>query len=205
MRAAQRMAAGIGLATTIVALTACGPAGTATPAATPAAATPTPAPVTATPAPPPPPPAGAPAAAGDACALLTDGEVAALSGRTPTAKKGNTVAPEPGKVDCYWSAAGRSVVTLRTYTAPVDVAAQVAELRSGLFADDEAASPGVGEESFYRLAGYGETANIVFRQGGTAYYLTVSNPADEPVDHEQEAAGREKLVVAAREVLANAG
>lgn len=199
MRALRRIAARVGVAASVCALAACGGAASS-PAAEPAPPTATTAqadssgPTTAA--------AEQPTGPGDTCALLTDQQIVALSGTVPTAKEGAIIEPEPGKVDCYWSADGRSLVTLQTYSAPIDVDAQHAELKSGLFYDDDAGSAGVGEDSFYRLAGPKQVATIVFRQGGTVYYLALSNPTDTPVTEDHEAEGRKKLVVASGEVIA---
>lgn len=108
---------------------------------------------------------------------------------------------DPGETRCTWNAAdGKRVLFATLYTQPMDPREKFEALRTGLFYDEDAPSPGVGEESFYRLAGHGDLASIVFIDGGSTVHLRLGNPDDTPASTEREAEGREQLVELARDV-----
>lgn len=139
-------------------------------------------------------------ASADACDLLTFDEIEAVTGITPESTSSGVGTPPEGESACYWkNGEGGSVVTLHRYAPPVDVDAEFEELQSGLFGTDESA--GVGEESFFRLAGTRDLGGVVFREGEDAYYLLIGNPADGPATEEMEADGREQAVELANDIL----
>ncbi len=138
----------------------------------------------------------------DACKILTPEQISAATGRqTQPGELSTATNLEPGETRCTWNAAdGKRVLLATLYTQPMDAREKFEALRTGLFYDEDAPSPGVGEESFYRLAGHGDLASIVFIDGGSTVHLRLGNPDDTPASTEREAEGREQLVELARDV-----
>ncbi|WP_157850982.1 hypothetical protein [Gordonia phthalatica] len=147
----------------------------------------------------PPPETSQTVAVESACDRVTTEQVVATTGVAPDAAKPG-LSKNPGVSTCYWSKAGKTLLSLATFTAPADVKATERELKSGLFYDEKALSPGIGDSSFFRLAGHNEAAVLVFRKGPTLYVLTARNQGDGQVTVLEEQAARLKLASLARQI-----
>lgn len=139
----------------------------------------------------------------DACQLLTPEQISEAMGRqTQSGKLSTTTNLEPGETRCTWDAPdGKRVLLATLYTQPLNPRDKFEALRTGLFYDEDAPSPDVGEESFYRLAGHGDLASIVFTDGGLTVHLRLGNPDDTLATSTRESQGRKELVELARDMI----
>lgn len=138
------------------------------------------------------------------CDLLSDEVIEAATGRTPASSKVWTlgVSADEGEFACSWSDPEESeFVHITVWAPPADVNAEFEELRSGLFYDEDVPSPGIGDDSFYRLAGVGELGTVVFLSDGILHKIDLSNPSDAPATAEQEEEARRTLVTLAEGVI----
>lgn len=139
-----------------------------------------------------------------ACELLADEAIESATGRVPAASEVWTagVSADEGEFACTWSdAQGESIVSIRVWAPPADVDEQFESLRSGLFYDEDLPSPGVGDESFYLLAGVNELGSVVFTSDGRLHQLTLRNPSDAAATAEQEEQARGTLASLAAEAV----
>lgn len=90
-----------------------------------------------------------------------------------------------------------------TLSRASDGAARIAELKASFLGVNPARpSPGIGDESYQLFAGYGSTAELIFRKGAVSYEFELKKLVDPDVGatKEEVAAGEAKLLPVAKKV-----